>query len=69
MRIMGNLAIRELIAWVYHNLKVSKDFYVDTSKSNKPMMQTVGRKVKLEGNLQRDSSFSMYQSKTILNHN
>ena len=44
------------IAWEYRNLRVSKDFYVETStiRRDKRMMQTAERKVALEGNLRRD---------------
>jgi hypothetical protein len=44
------------IAWVYRNLKVEKDFYVETStiRRDNRMMKTVAKKVKLEGHLRRD---------------
>ena len=43
------------IAWVYRNLHVKKDFYVETStiRRDRNMMKTVERKVDLEGNLRR----------------
>ena len=44
------------IAWVYRNLEVSKDFYVETStiRRDKRMMRTVERNVDLVGNLRRN---------------